>query len=270
MAEFPSMPLWIGDLLGDKNVMVMGGEDVGAYMLLLFFAWQNEGEIPNDQPTLMRIARVDVANWQRVWGKVKPCWELNDRSTAFTHGRVKDELLRLREAVEQRRRAGIASAKSRKHRMIKQGSGRSTSVPTDGQRTGYGYGDGSGEGSKNGKEGGSTYEKPPARPRPEPTVEAEPQPAKAKQWVDAILSAYRRHGPPSAVEVERVRAHVAELVDCGKPQDKFDDLCDWCENSSSLYRPKDPASATDPSKWTKWQQSIEDELEDQKHKKGRR
>lgn len=100
---------------------------------------------------------------------------------------------------------------------------------------------------------GQTYEMPPARPRPEPTVEAEPQPAKAKQWVDAILSAYRRHGPPSAVELERVRAHVAELVDCGKPQDKYELLCDWCENSASLYRPKDPSSATDPSKWTKWQ-----------------
>ena len=164
MAEFPNMPIWIGDLLGDRNVMVMDGQDMGAYMLLLFYAWQNNGKIPNDPQTLMRIARVPLGDWQRVWGAVSPCWQLNTEGTDFIQGRVVDELSKLRTLVEKKREAGIASGKARGHRDLN----RRTAVErqfecsnrTD-EHTGVGDGDGVGdrEGGKK-KEGSMSSGKP--------------------------------------------------------------------------------------------------------------
>jgi uncharacterized protein YdaU (DUF1376 family) len=53
------------DFMGDCIVQVMNTEEVGAYVLLLCCAWQQEpaGSLPNDDNTLSRMARLDQSRW---------------------------------------------------------------------------------------------------------------------------------------------------------------------------------------------------------------
>ena len=81
-------------------------------------------------------------------------------------------------------------------------------------------------------------------------------------WTIQALRVFEKHGPIpiGSTEAQIVKANCAELVANGKPKEKFDLLCDWTAKSENEYRPKDAASMTDPLKWTKWQQSMEDEI----------
>ena len=142
MAEFPMMPVWVGDLLGDKNVMVMMGDDFGAYMLLMLYAWQNDGAIPDDPQVLQCIARTRASEWPRVWGKVKECWTHDPVNRCYRQGRVAQELQKCRNGVENKRRAGVASAKSRGYRPMKRLTGVQTHVQQVIEHTGDGDGDG--------------------------------------------------------------------------------------------------------------------------------
>ena len=120
MAEFPMMPFWGNDFYGDKNVIVMDAEQIGAYHNLIWFAWQNNGEVPNDPETLMRISRVRPDGWQRVWGRVKPCWREQGTGVqkVLVNDRVLDELKKAKKWLDDKSKAGVASVKARGYRHI--------------------------------------------------------------------------------------------------------------------------------------------------------
>jgi len=64
MAQAPMMPIWPDALLGDT--LHLSAEQFGAYLLLLFATWRNNGKpLPDDDRKLARICRSTVAHWRR-------------------------------------------------------------------------------------------------------------------------------------------------------------------------------------------------------------
>lgn len=105
-------------------------------------------------------------------------------------------------------------------------------------------------------------------------VTGDGQPFNGKQvneWTIQALKCFEKHGPIplTCTEAQQTRANCAELIALGKPREKFDLLCDWVTHSGNQFKPKDAGSMTDPAKWTKWQQSMEDEIERTNNKRGR-
>ena len=124
MAEFPMMPFWGERFFGDANVMVMRAEDIGAHLSLCWFAWQHNGRVPKDAESLMMIARVREADWHRVWGRLKACYDVDkDDERLLIQGHVLDLLNEARsqkeKASEKGRIAGLASVSKRGYRHIK-------------------------------------------------------------------------------------------------------------------------------------------------------
>ncbi|WP_292575840.1 DUF1376 domain-containing protein [Mesorhizobium sp.] len=60
MSSLAWMPIYTGDVLAETAGL--STEEFGTYMLLLFAYWQN-GELPNDDIRLARIARLDPERW---------------------------------------------------------------------------------------------------------------------------------------------------------------------------------------------------------------
>jgi hypothetical protein len=117
------------------------------------------------------------------------------------------------------------------------------------------------------------YERPPAAPKPLP----DPEPiatkavmAEGARWATELIASYGETPAQAGQSVwNTTLANCCELVGLGKPRDKFDLLCDWIQNSKNSYKPKSPQSASDPTKWSAWQTSMQDEIERAKTKKGR-
>ena len=65
MSQFPSMPLFVGDMLADTEHL--SNEEFGVYHRLLYAMWRRNGWVPDDDDDLARICHV----WRRRWPYVK-------------------------------------------------------------------------------------------------------------------------------------------------------------------------------------------------------
>lgn len=64
MSQAPAMPLYTDALLGDT--LHLSTEEFGAYCLILFATWRNNGRaLPDDDRALARICRVDIRKWRQ-------------------------------------------------------------------------------------------------------------------------------------------------------------------------------------------------------------
>lgn len=64
MAQAPMMPVYPDALLGDT--LHLSTEQFGAYLLLLFATWRNNGKpLPDDDRKLARVCRSTMAHWRR-------------------------------------------------------------------------------------------------------------------------------------------------------------------------------------------------------------
>jgi len=64
MSQAPMMPIYPDALLGDT--LHLSAEQLGAYLLLLFATWRNNGKpLPDDDRKLARICRSTTAHWRR-------------------------------------------------------------------------------------------------------------------------------------------------------------------------------------------------------------
>ena len=72
MKEMPYIPLNVSDLLGDDIVALMSTLEVGAYILLLCRAWQQDpaGSIPDNDEYLATWVRMDLDEWLKIKEKV--------------------------------------------------------------------------------------------------------------------------------------------------------------------------------------------------------
>jgi len=88
MAEFPALPLWTDAYLGDTTHLTT--IEHGAYLLLLMAMWRSKGcSLPNDPKLLARYARVNSAQWARIWETLAPFFKVENGE--ITQGRLTDE-----------------------------------------------------------------------------------------------------------------------------------------------------------------------------------
>lgn len=76
MNKPPAFQFYAADFLVDAAVKLMTLEERGAYVTLLAHAWI-EGPLPGAIPKLARLCEVSVADMERIWPAVAPCWVMN-------------------------------------------------------------------------------------------------------------------------------------------------------------------------------------------------
>ena len=134
MAALPYMQLYVADYLADT--MHLTTEEHGAYLLLIMNYWQTGKPIPKNR--LSKIARMDNDRWTTV--EVSLIEFFNDTGTEWVHDRIERDLEAVKDAQEQRVRAGRASAEARKRSKQegnkRKGNDRSTTVDDSLQRDG--------------------------------------------------------------------------------------------------------------------------------------
>lgn len=123
------MPLYVGDYLSDT--MHLTRSEHGAYMLLIMAYWKRGGPLPDDSASLAAITKSSLDEWEGTLStgveralnaRCRPFFSVHDGF--WHHKRIDEELERATLKIEQKRRAGRASANAR-----------STDVPTSVQRT---------------------------------------------------------------------------------------------------------------------------------------
>lgn len=112
MAALPYMQFYVADYLADTAHLTT--EEHGAYLLLMFNYWQTGKKIPKDR--LRKIARVSSERWPDVERALSEFFR--DAGDFWRHERIEADLDLVREAQEQRVRAGKASAEARKREKL--------------------------------------------------------------------------------------------------------------------------------------------------------
>lgn len=101
------MPIFIGDYL--KDTRRLSTEEHGAYLLLMFDYWQN-GNLPNDDRLLSRIAGMDSDAWSIASSNVKSFFK--QEGDLLVHSRIDRELEKAKgkkvSAVERAKKAAKA------------------------------------------------------------------------------------------------------------------------------------------------------------------
>jgi len=130
------MPLYVADYLADTRHL--STTEHGAYLLLIMHAWTNNGQLPLDETRLARIAGLSSREWSASRAVILQFFMQHE--DGYRHKRVDAELTRTDEIIEKRRRAGKASAASRRQRSANTCSTHfetngPANAPTQGQQT---------------------------------------------------------------------------------------------------------------------------------------
>lgn len=77
MSKAPVMPVIVDALIGDT--IHLSAEEFGAYSLLLFATWRNNGiAFKNDDNLLARICRLTPARWRKMRPVIEPFFDISD------------------------------------------------------------------------------------------------------------------------------------------------------------------------------------------------
>lgn len=145
MSERPFMQLYVSDFVGDT--LMLSAEHVGAYLLLLIALWNADGELPDDEAKLARVARMSLKKWRGVAPELMPFFIVTDGK--ISHGRLTKELQKSERQSQSRAAAGAKGGAASALKYHKPGSanaaaglkhlpepyrkeGASALVPTDG------------------------------------------------------------------------------------------------------------------------------------------
>lgn len=132
MAEFPNLPLWTDAYLADTTHL--STEEHGAYLLLLICAWRTpDCALPDDDKRLARMAGLTPAKWRRMRPTIEAFFDVSDGS--WSQKNLTKMRKNVRKKVDQKRKAGRASAKAK---LLKSNNVGSTAVATEGQQNANG------------------------------------------------------------------------------------------------------------------------------------
>lgn len=109
-----SFPFYPTDFLGDHRVQAMSTLEVGAYMLLLCAAWQEEprGTLPDDLELLRRWSRMSKDEWHHHCDRICDCFPLGDDGRRF-NPRLKRVAAEIADYAERRAESGRRGAEAR-------------------------------------------------------------------------------------------------------------------------------------------------------------
>lgn len=125
------MPVYIGDFF--TATACMSGHEAGAYVTILAHLWQSGGSIPANDKKLAQLCKATAKEWAAIKQAVLPLFDVQDG--VLTHAGTTAELAKAQANIEQKQRAGKASADARLRLVSGQRAfnGRSTGEPTAGQ-----------------------------------------------------------------------------------------------------------------------------------------
>lgn len=112
MAETDAwMPLYVSDYLRDTQHLSTA--EHGAYMLLILYAWGQDGRLTKDTERLRRVAKMTPKEWRVSWPVLREFFD--EDGDGFRHGRIERERAKAADIVDKRREAGRAGAAKRWH-----------------------------------------------------------------------------------------------------------------------------------------------------------
>lgn len=86
----PAFQIYPAEFLADGNTIVMNTTEIGAYCLLLFVCWRENG-LPDNVDELAVLARMTDKQFQSAWDKrIKRCFQMRDDGR-WTHKRLEKE-----------------------------------------------------------------------------------------------------------------------------------------------------------------------------------
>jgi uncharacterized protein YdaU (DUF1376 family) len=106
MAALPYIQFFPADYLADTVFLSLS--EHGAYHLLILNYWQKGEPLPNDDDKLSRVIRVTLKEWLKVKPAVSSFFDIDQ--DVWRHKRIDADLARVRGHIEQKSRAGKASA----------------------------------------------------------------------------------------------------------------------------------------------------------------
>lgn len=109
MNKSPAFQFYPKDFLMDDKVAVMNLEQIGAYMKLLCYCWNNNG-LPGDEEELKEMCG-NPQNWDKVWKKVGKCFYRN--SGKLYNKRLDKEKEKQKHWKEKSSKGGTATQKKR-------------------------------------------------------------------------------------------------------------------------------------------------------------
>tara|TARA_R110002020_G_scaffold26072_5_gene84368 strand:+ start:1848 stop:2546 length:699 start_codon:yes stop_codon:yes gene_type:complete len=117
MNDLTYIPLNPIDFLADSKVALMTTEEVGAYILLLFHAWQQDepGTLTNNNEWLSRWTRTTPERWAEISGNVMSPFAYNESEDRWEQRRLIRTHKQVTETLETRSRAGKKAANIRWH-----------------------------------------------------------------------------------------------------------------------------------------------------------
>lgn len=112
MNQSPAFQFYPKDFLMDDKVAVMNLEQIGAYMKLLCYCWNNNG-LPGDEEELKEMCG-NPQNWDKIWKKVGKCFYKN--SGKLYNKRLDEEKQKQKHWKEKSKEGGIKSGKIRREK----------------------------------------------------------------------------------------------------------------------------------------------------------
>lgn len=85
------IPLYYESFIADNRVQLMTTEQVGAYVFLMFAAWQEKppASLPDDDAKLAGWSKLSITKWKKIGPQILECWRLEDGR--WYHDRLADE-----------------------------------------------------------------------------------------------------------------------------------------------------------------------------------
>lgn len=154
MSQAPAMPVFTDALIGDTTHLT--AEEFGAYCLILFATWRNNGvPFDDDNVRLCRVARVEPRRWSRLRPTLAKFFDLSGGT--WKQKRLEKEWNRTQNLIEIRRQKGMAGAEARWLKNNDSGDG--SSIPSS-----NGLANGKGNGLRYGNHT-HTHNNPPISPQ---------------------------------------------------------------------------------------------------------
>lgn len=108
----PAFQIYPAEFLADGNTIVMNTTEIGAYCLLLFVCWRENG-LPDNIDELAVLTRMSVKQFQSAWDKrIQRCF-IKREDGRWTHKRLEKERLKQIENRKKRQAAGQKGAETR-------------------------------------------------------------------------------------------------------------------------------------------------------------
>lgn len=102
----PAFQHYVGDFLSHPIVALMTAQEVGAYWLLINYAWQL-GELPNDLEELSIYARLPVETFEPMWTRrIQRCFQL--MGNVWIHPHLEEEKIKHQNISKVRQKASEA------------------------------------------------------------------------------------------------------------------------------------------------------------------